>query len=52
MWTCGTHGRESEDEKTLAINVHEVMDFTDMEYVKLSIKISVKRLKHINLQLE
>jgi predicted nucleic acid-binding protein len=52
MWTCGTHGGESEDEKSLAINVHEAMDFKDMEYVTLSIKISVKRLKHTNLQLE
>jgi hypothetical protein len=52
MWTCGTHGGKSEDEKSLAINVHEVMDFTYMEYVKIIIKISVKRLKQINLQLE
>jgi hypothetical protein len=52
MWTCGTHGRKAEDEKSLEINVHEVMIFTDMEYFKIIIKISVKRLKLINLQLE
>jgi hypothetical protein len=51
MWTCGTHGRKSEDGKSLGINVHEVMDFTDIEYFKIIIKLSVKKLKHINLQL-